>query len=91
MTRSRASTIVCDVGAVVPEAASVDALARLQLNAQRLGLEIRLLHASSALQELIAFAGLDEVLRLEAQGQAEEREESRGVEEEAELDDPAGL
>jgi hypothetical protein len=91
MAASRASTIVCDVGAVVPDAASVDALARLQLNAQRLGLEIRLLHASSALQELIAFAGLDEVLRLEAQGQAEEREEGRGVEEERELDDPAGL
>jgi hypothetical protein len=91
MTGSRASTIVCDVGAVAPEAAAVDALARLQLNAQRLGLEIRLLHASSALQELIAFAGLDGVLRVEAKGQAEEREERRRVEEERELDDPAGL
>jgi hypothetical protein len=91
MTGSRASTIVCDVGAVAPEAAAVDALARLQLNAQRLGLEIRLLHASSALQELIAFAGLDGVLRVEAKGQAEEREERRCVEEERELDDPAGL
>jgi hypothetical protein len=91
MTGSRASTIVCDVGAVAPEAAAVDALARLQLNARRLGLEIRLLHASSALQELIAFAGLDGVLRVEAKGQAEEREERRRVEEERELDDPAGL
>jgi hypothetical protein len=91
MTGSRASTIVCDVGAVAPEAAAVDALARLQLYAQRLGLEIRLLHASSALQELIAFAGLDGVLRVEAKGQAEEREERRRVEEERELDDPAGL
>jgi hypothetical protein len=91
MTGSRASTIVCDVGAVAPEASAVDALARLQLNAQRLGLELRLLHASNELQELIAFAGLDQVLRVEAEGQTEEREERRGVEEERELDDPAGL
>jgi hypothetical protein len=82
---------VCDVRTVIPEVAAVDALARLQLNAQRLGLELRLRHASAALRELIAFAGLDEVLRVEAQGQAEEREERLGVEEERELDDPAGL
>jgi hypothetical protein len=91
MTGSRASTIVCDVGAVTPDAAAVDALARLQLNAQRLGLEIRLQHASSELRELIAFAGLDQVLRVELKWQAEEREERGGVEEERELDDPAGL
>jgi STAS domain len=91
MTGAPASTIVCDVGTVSPDAAAVDALARLQLNAQRLGLELRLRHASAALRELIAFAGLDEVLRVEAQGQAEEREERLGVEEERELDDPAGL
>jgi anti-anti-sigma regulatory factor len=90
MTGSPASTIVCDVGAVVPDASAVDALARLQLNAQRLGLEIRLLHASSELQELIALSGLDEVLRVDAGGQAEEREQRLGVEEERELDDPAG-
>jgi hypothetical protein len=91
MTGAPASTIVCDVGTVFPDAEAVDALARLQLNAQRLGLELRLRHASAALRELIAFAGLDEVLRVEAQGQAEEREERLGVEEERELDDPAGL
>jgi hypothetical protein len=91
MTGAPASTIVCDVRTVIPEVAAVDALARLQLNAQRLGLELRLRHASAALRELIAFAGLDEVLRVEAQGQAEEREERLGVEEERELDDPAGL
>ena len=91
MSAPRQRTIVCDVGAVAPEAAAIDALARLQLNAQRLGLEIRLQHASSELLELIGFTGLDEVLRAEAEGQAEEREERRGVEEERELDDPAGL
>ena len=81
---------MCDVRAVAPDGAAVDALARLQLNAQRLGLELRLLHVSSELQELIAFAGLDEVLRVEAGWQAEEREQRVGVEEEREFDDPAG-
>jgi hypothetical protein len=89
MTAPRASTIVCDVGSVAPIGSAIDALARLQLNARRLGLEIRLRHASSELLELIAFAGLDEVLRLEAGGQAEEWEEGRRVEEERELDNPA--
>ncbi len=91
MTGASASTIVCDVRTVAPDATAVDALARLQLNAQRLGLELRLRHASAALRELIAFAGLDEVLRVEAEGQAEEREERGRVEEERELDDPSGL
>ena len=91
MTGSPASTIVCDLGGVSPAAAAVDALARLQLNARRLGLEIRLRHVSRELQELIAFAGLDGVLRVEAEGQAEEREERRRVEEERELDDPAAF
>jgi len=91
MAGAPASTIVCDVRTVFPDAAAVDALARLQLNAQRLGLELRLRHASAALRELIAFAGLDEVLRVEAEREAEEREERLGVEEERELDDPAGL
>jgi hypothetical protein len=91
MTASRASTIVCDVGSVTPNVAAVDALARLQLNARRLGLELHLRHASNELTELIAFAGLDEVLRVELERQPEEREERGRVEEERELDDPAGL
>ena len=90
MTESHPSTIVCDVSTVAPEVAAVDALARIQLNACRLGLEIRLRHASGALLELITFAGLDEVLRVEPGRQAEEREERSCVEEERELDDPAG-
>jgi hypothetical protein len=83
-----AKTIVCDVGAVASSAATIDALARIQLNARRLGLELRLRHASSELEELIDFAGLTEVLCVEAQRQPKEREERRGIEEERELDDP---
>ncbi len=89
MTARRPSTIVCDVGALAPDAVAVDVLARLQLTARRLGLEIRLRHASSELQDLLAFVGLRDVLRVEASGQAEEREQRVGVEEERELDDPA--
>ncbi len=90
MTAPRPSTIVCDVGALAPDAAAVDALARLQLTARRLGCEIRLRDASVDLQDLLDFVGLRDVLLVEAGGQAEEREELVRVEEERELDDPAG-
>jgi hypothetical protein len=89
MAGPRPSTIVCDVCGLAPDAAAIDALARLQLAARRLGLEIRLRHASSELLGLLAFVGLSEVLRVEAGGQPEEREERLGAEEERQLDDPA--
>ena len=68
------STIVCDVGALAPDVAALDALARLQLSARRLGYEIRLRDASVDLQDLLDFVGLRDVLRVEAGGQAEKRE-----------------
>jgi hypothetical protein len=74
MTAPRPSTIVCDVGALAPDAATVDALARLQLTTKRLGYEIRLRNASVDLQDLLDFVGLRDVLCVEAGGQAEERE-----------------
>jgi hypothetical protein len=83
------TTIVCDVSALDPDAVTLDALARLQLAARRVGLEIRLRHATSELQELLAFVGLTELLHVEAGGQPEEREQRGGVEEERQLDDPA--
>jgi hypothetical protein len=89
MTAPRPSTIVCDVGALAPDAAAVDTLARLQLTLRRLGMEMQLRHASSELQDLLAFVGLRNVLRVEADGQAEQREQRLGVEEEREVDDPA--
>ena len=89
MAAPRPSTLVCDVGALPPDAAAVEALARLQLAACRVGLEIRLSRASSELLDLLVFCGLDNVLRVEADGQAEEREDRLGAEEERELDDPA--
>jgi hypothetical protein len=83
------TTIVCDVGAYAPNAITVAALARLQLGAGRLGHELRLRGATPDLIALIAFVGLGDVLRVEVEGEPEEREQDVGVEEERELDDPA--
>jgi ABC-type transporter Mla MlaB component len=52
----------CDVLGVRSDAVTVDALARLQLAARRLGCRVRLCHASADLVELVAFMGLDDVL-----------------------------
>lgn len=82
--------IVCDFGALAGEQADValiDALARLQLVLRRYDLEIVLRDAPAELTELIAFAGLEDVLRVEPRGQPEQREQRSGVEEERELDD----
>ena len=68
---------------------SVERLARLQLAARRSGVELRLTRVPEELRELITFVGLAEALGLEPRGQAEEREERVGVEEEGELDDPS--
>ena len=54
--------IPCDVRDVPVDLTTVDALARLQLEAARCGAEVRLQHASPALLALIASAGLDGVL-----------------------------
>ena len=67
---------------------TVDALARLRLAARRDGLELRLTRVPDELRELIVFLGLEDALGLEPRGQAEEREERLGVEEERELGDP---
>ena len=46
-----------------PDAVTIDALARLQLTARRLGCRLRLRHASPELRELVAFMGLRRSLR----------------------------
>lgn len=88
-----ADVIVCDVGALVePDASAIDALARMQLAARRLGRRICLSHASNELQDLIALMGLREVvpsgLPLQPGREPEHREKAFGVEEEA---DPGDL
>ena len=59
---SRPDVALCDVAGVEPDAVTVDALARLQLAAQRYGCQVRLHHASSELLELLGFMGLRDVL-----------------------------
>ena len=67
-------TIDCDVGAALADAATIDALARLELVARGRGRSVRFCNASSELVELVAFVGLGDVLRLEPRRKPEERE-----------------
>jgi ABC-type transporter Mla MlaB component len=55
--------LLCEVGGVPADAVVVDALARLALAARRSCCEVRLRGASQQLLELIALAGLGDVLR----------------------------
>jgi ABC-type transporter Mla MlaB component len=52
----------CDVRDVTVTAATVDALARLQLAARHHGCRIHLRRASEELRALVAFMGLEDVL-----------------------------
>jgi ABC-type transporter Mla MlaB component len=62
LERSDADIALCDVTGVEPDGVTVDALARLQLGAQRSGCRVRLRNASSELLELVDFMGLRDVL-----------------------------
>ena len=77
----------CDVALVRPDLVAVDALARVELTAGRLGCGVRLRGASVELLELLALCGLPIESVLEPERQPEEREEPRGVEEEGDATD----
>jgi ABC-type transporter Mla MlaB component len=62
LRESGAPLVECDVAGVVPDAVTVEALARLQLGARRQGCRVRLRGASPELRELVAFMGLRDVL-----------------------------
>jgi anti-anti-sigma regulatory factor len=90
-----AEGLICDVASIVDaDAVTVDALARLQLTARRLGGQVRVEHASPALRELLALMGLSGVVLLSERSgpqpgrQTEEREQRGGVEEERDSADP---
>jgi hypothetical protein len=68
-----------------PNAASIDRIARLHLAARRSGCQLELRNANPSLLELIDFAGLAEVLRVEVQRQSKQRKDPLGVEEKGEL------
>ena len=62
LTAARGKTVYCDVAWVSADAASVDALARLQLAASRNGCRVRLRNASADLLDVVALMGLADVL-----------------------------
>ncbi|MEP6813655.1 MAG: STAS domain-containing protein [Actinomycetota bacterium] len=62
LEQSSARVACCDVTGVGVDAVTVDALARLQLAAQRRGCRIWLRNTSTELRELVAFMGLEDVL-----------------------------
>jgi hypothetical protein len=89
--------VVCDVGALTdPDLGAVEELARAQLTARRLGLEVGLRYASRELCEVLDLVGLCDVLPTvaalsrESSGEIEQREEGLRVQEEADPGDPAG-
>ncbi|MDQ1541701.1 MAG: hypothetical protein QOH29_2427 [Actinomycetota bacterium] len=63
LTANVGQLVDCDVEGVPPDAMTVEALARLQLAAQRTGCRIRLRNASPDLLEVVALMGLSDVLR----------------------------
>jgi anti-anti-sigma regulatory factor len=90
--------VVCDVRDLEPDLVAVEALARLRLTARRLGCGLRLRGPARALEQMLAFCGLCDVLPLGGEldgcgirwhgGQPEEREQPRRVEERVEARDP---
>jgi ABC-type transporter Mla MlaB component len=62
LSGSRSDVALCDVAGVLPDAVTVDALARLQLAARRTGCQMRLRNAGEELVELVEFMGLTDVL-----------------------------
>lgn len=92
----QADEVICDVGALVdPDAVTVDALARVQLTVRQLGKQVRFRQACGELRDLLSLMGLSDVVslcpesRLGPRGQAEQREQAVGIEEEADPADPA--
>jgi anti-anti-sigma regulatory factor len=62
LVESGSTDLIVDVGALLaPDMVTVEALARMQLTARRLGREIRVEHACHRLAELLVLTGLAEV------------------------------
>jgi STAS domain len=94
-----ADPVPCDVGGLDhPDALTIDALARLQLAALRMGRRLGFRDACGELRDLVEFVGLGDTLPCDApsgtsgvepSGQPEQREQAFGVEEEADPRDRA--
>ena len=84
-----AGTVILNCAQLESSVAAVDHIARLRLCTRRGGYRLCLANVSDDLKRVIQLAGLGECLGVEMQGQPEEREELRGVEEESDLADPS--
>jgi hypothetical protein len=85
-------TVYFDCGGFArPSAATVQQIARLKLAVKRYGCKLELGNVKPDLAGLIYFVGLDVVLGVELQGQAEQRKQLGRVEEEGQLDDLSAL
>jgi hypothetical protein len=84
-----AALLVCDVRGLPADVVTVDALARLQLTARRLGRRIELRSQTPELGRLLAFVGLADVLGPGLLREAEEREQPCRVEERVDRGDAA--
>jgi hypothetical protein len=58
----RPGMVFCDAGGLEPGLETLEALARMQIAAARLGLQLQLCDCSPQLCAVISFAGLDAVL-----------------------------
>ena len=72
---TRAEVALCDVRTLAPDLVAIDALARVQLTARRLGKRVLLRSAAADLCGLLTLTGLAEVLPLELERQPEQREQ----------------
>jgi hypothetical protein len=80
--------VVVDASRLAPDGATIDLLATLQLASRRLGRHVLVRNPSRDLRNLIAFAGLEQVLRVETRREPKQREQPLGAEEERQLPDP---
>ena len=91
---STTKRVDCDVGAVVADVVAVEAFARMQLAARRLGGSVRFQRLSDEMVELLALVGLDNVLLAdfdgtgELPGETEQGKQRGGIEERVDLADP---
>jgi hypothetical protein len=90
LASSDAAVVVCDVRGLRADIVTVEALARMQLTARRLGRRIELCSGTPELDRLLAFVGLADVLGLGLRRQTEERKQPRRVEERVDSGDAAG-
>ena len=89
LLRERAGDlVVCDVGGIArTDVVTVEALARLRLTARRHGRRFVVAGAGADLRDVIRLVGLADVLP-QVGGEAEDREQARGVQEVVDGRDP---